>query len=53
MRIIRSYIFRLSIERRDEWFNEFSYYVNYPILNDRLAIVKGRLHNVTHMNHVT
>ena len=38
---------RLSIERRDEWFNEFSYYINYPILNDRLAIVRGRLHDVT------
>ena len=50
---ILKYWYRLSIERLDEWFNEFSYYVNYPILNDRLAIVRGRLHNVTHMNHVT
>ena len=39
----------ILIERRDEWFNEFSYYVNYPILNDRLAIVRGGLHDVTHM----
>ena len=30
-------------ERPDEWFNQFFYYVNYPILNDRLAIVRGNV----------
>ena len=25
----------------DEWLNKMDFYVNFPILNDRLAIVRG------------
>ena len=32
-------LFRIFFDRLDQWFNQSN--VNYPILNDRLAIVIG------------
>ena len=31
------------VNRKDKWYHTISHYVNFPILNDRLAIVRGRV----------